>query len=200
MSTPTPSRQGLRTALVDLEHPARSRVERFISDRFLASHNSRISNLMSHHVVCRNDRGDILAAVGFRVADGNTLFLESYLEQPIEQVIAAQDASQPTRPTIAEVGNLASINHRATLLVFRQLFAELDQRQIDWVVCTACDALQKSMARQGLVFDKVCTAHASCLGAQAAHWGSYFAAQPNVLVGDLNAARVSFAHRNGGRS
>jgi hypothetical protein len=66
--------------------------------------------------------GQILAAVGFRSADGENLFLEHYLDTPVEHAIACHSTrALPQREGIVEIGNLASIDRGAS----RKLFAVL---------------------------------------------------------------------------
>lgn len=87
--------------------PGRPQVEAFIRDVYLRRYGAVVRSFMPVLVALHDETG-IVAAAGYRSADQSPLFLERYLDAPVETLVArAQDAT-PDRATIVEVGHLAS--------------------------------------------------------------------------------------------
>ena len=108
--------------LIDATHPHRRQVERFIAQRFLEMHGARISIFMPVLVALFDEDGEVRAAVGIRSAEAERLFLEYYLDESIERAIsshARQPLAIPSRERIVEIGNLASIDRRASRKLFQ---------------------------------------------------------------------------------
>ena len=107
---------GIDRYLVDHKHPQRDRVEGFIAQRFLDVHGARISSFMPNLLVLFVVEGNPAAALGVRDAGYEPLFLEYYLDLPVEVVLAknADLCLPPSRDCIAEIGNLASVDRRAS--------------------------------------------------------------------------------------
>src|SRR6187402_194533 len=53
--------------------------------------------------------GRPLAVLGYRSAEGGPLFLESYLDRPVEQAVSAAFGMDLTRADIVEIGCLAAL-------------------------------------------------------------------------------------------
>ena len=66
-------------------HPQRKTVEAFIAQRFLAMHGAQITVFMPQLLVLFDDQGAVQAAVGMRDAGCERLFLEYYLDHPVER-------------------------------------------------------------------------------------------------------------------
>jgi len=131
--------------LIGIDHPRRQAVEQFIAQRFHATHGARISCFMPQLIALFDDAGKILAAVGIRAADDETLFLEHYLDTPVERAIAKKaDLSgvigTGVRRRIAEIGNLASIDRHASRELFKLLTQRLQAENSlpDAVRCNEC--------------------------------------------------------------
>ena len=66
--------------------------------------------LHSHYPILmsvRNKEGEILAASGFRYADGERLFLENYLDSSVEDELQKR-FGKISRNDVVEIGNLVS--------------------------------------------------------------------------------------------
>lgn len=84
-------------------------MERFIYRMFARRFGARVQRIASALVWLGGpDSGDIVAAAGSRSAKDGGLFLERYLDRPIEQCLA--DPGQPvvSRAGIVEVGYLGA--------------------------------------------------------------------------------------------
>lgn len=129
------------------------------------------------------------AALGVRCGQQGALFLEHYLDVPVEHCIAEHSGgSQPSRGLIAEVGNLAAVGAGHARLLIVALTDLLAAAGFRWVAFTGTPMLLNSFQRLGLGLLHLGAADGRRLGDELADWGSYYATQPQVMVGDVLAA------------
>lgn len=115
----------------------------------------------------------------------DTLFLERYLDMPIETAMA-QLAGQPVkRERIVEVGHLASEKHGSSIQVILALAEHLARQGHEWVVFTATRELLGIFSRLGLPLLALAPADAARLGQAAASWGRYYETRPVVVAGKI---------------
>lgn len=131
-----PDPANLAASHVDVASTRRGEVEDFIREIFARHYGARVT-AFAPNLLMLQQRGRIVAATGWRSAQHEPLFLERYLDQPIEQVLS-QMAGQPVaRKRVVEVGNLAADIPGGSPQVIVALASELDRRGYDWVVFTA---------------------------------------------------------------
>ena len=159
--------------------PDRERVENFIKnvyrDKYGANINIDYPVLMS----VRNAQGDILAALGFRYAGQEALFLEKYTQKPIEHFAGAQ------REQIVEIGNLASAGHGASIFLFAALASYLNNKNIKYATITGTNYLHGYFKRIGLNPQEICRADIQAVSYDGQQWGTYYDTQPRVLIGSV---------------
>ena len=126
-----------------------------------------------------NVDNDILAAVGFRYAKDEPLFLEQYTKTPIEAVLGC------ARHEIVEIGNLASAGQGASVFLFAALASYLNNKNIHYAAVTGTDFLHRYFKKIGLKPRKICDAHVKAVGCEGQNWGTYYDTQPRVLVGSI---------------
>jgi len=178
-------------AIADVSHPEREALERFIEARFERAFGARVQ---SHYpLICGlcADDGTILAAAGVRFAETDSLFLERYLDAPIEQRVADAFGRPVARDSIVEIGSLASDSPAASLHLFSTLsewLASTCGRR--FAVATARPDLQRLLGRAG--FNLMSLGHADPirLGSGVHDWGSYYDREPRVFVGQIGASSV----------
>ncbi|MFN4361586.1 MAG: thermostable hemolysin [Hylemonella sp.] len=66
----------------------RAAVERFIHGVYRERYGARVQHYAPVLVSLRNAEHEIIAAAGYRIADTAALFLERYLSQPVEALLA----------------------------------------------------------------------------------------------------------------
>jgi hypothetical protein len=183
--------------LIDIDHPRREADEQFIARRFLAAHGARISCFMPHLIALFDAAGEVLAAVGMRAADDEALFLEHYLDTPVERAIADKSelsgvVGTGMRSRIAEIGNLASIDRRASRELFKLLTQQLQADNFEWAVFTGCSSLQRMFKVLGI--ETICLGRAlqSKLPRDQQTWGSYYEDSPRVVAGRVSGGRFAF--------
>ena len=178
--------------LIDPQHPLRAQVEAFISSRFLAVHQARITQFMPQLFAVFNNRGEVLAALGIRSAD-SPLFLEYYLDQPIEQVLQQHDIAHNqsvSREQIVEIGNLASIDRSASARLFRFLASYLMRHGFQWASFTGCARLRAMFTHAGIETVALGTALQQKLPAHLRHWGRYYQDNPCILAGRVSHGQL----------
>lgn len=178
--------------LIGANHPRRMDVENFIARRFLEAHGARVNRFMPHLLAVFDDRGRVLAAAGIRNAGLEPLFLEYYLEMPVEQAIAERTGNLQVRHGIVEIGNLASRSRRASRTLFLILARHLYRERFDWAVFTGCSSLHRMFAALGIPTVGLGRALQAKLPRDQQTWGSYYEDDPQVVAGRVNCGRAVF--------
>ena len=105
-----PDRRPLPERLrIELESTPSDAVCRFVRERYAEAHHAQVQQLLPEQFVLRAADGRLLACAGMRQASCGPLFLEHYLDLPIEQQVAAQLRQPVSRSEILEIGNLAAM-------------------------------------------------------------------------------------------
>jgi hypothetical protein len=186
--------------LIDEQHPLRLQVEQFIAQRFLDMHGARINSFMPLLVALFGEQGNILAAVGIRSAEVDGLFLEHYLDTPVEQAISSKAdraMSIPQRDRIVEIGNLASIDRRASRSLFKALADLLNAENFEWAVFTGCSSLQRMFKILGIETVSLGRALQSRLPVDQQTWGGYYENGPRVVAGKVSRGCGAFEQSPG---
>lgn len=129
--------------------------------------------------------GALHAAVGFRSAGDEPLFLERYLTDGIERAIHSRCATLVSRPEIVEVGNLATRTPATARLLIVELTRILSVQGFRWVAFTATPSLLNSFVRLGLTPISIGPADPARLGDERQDWGSYYDSRPQIVVGEI---------------
>lgn len=183
---PEPAR--ITASHINADSPLRGDVEAFIRKVFVRHYGARVSSFAPNLMMLQQQGGRIVAATGWRSAQSAPLFLENYLDDPIEQLLS-QLASQPVaREHIVEVGNLAAEMPGGSPQVIMALASHLNQLGYDWVVFTATCELIRIFTRLGLPLLALAKADPSRLGEAASDWGRYYETEPIVVAGRIGVA------------
>lgn len=166
-------------------HEGRARVESFIARRFRQAHGACIHSFLPTLITLETVAGDIQAAIGVRSAHSEKLFLEQYLNQPIEAAIGQESQSRCRRRDVIEVGNLAGGSRGISRCFFAVLSAVLQDWGARWLACTGTTEVVNVFHRLGISPLSLAPADPACLADAGADWGSYYAHRPVVMVGDI---------------
>ena len=170
------------------EHGAHERgeIESFIRQCFFSAHGAHIAHFMPRLLSLRSVHGELIAAFGLRPAAGARLFLETYLEQPIEEVLQRRMATPVRREEIVEIGNLSALYPGAARWLIVALTALLHSEGYKWVAFTGTAALKNGFHRLGLHPLELAAATIEHLPVQQrADWGSYYDRAPVVMAGSI---------------
>jgi hypothetical protein len=173
--------------------PDRLRVEAYLEAAYARAFDGQIRSHFPTLISVQDNAGVIHAAAGFRFAADAPLYLEHYLDGPVETAVAATLGDRPRRNQIAEIGNLASESPGASLFLFLALAAHLDRQGCTHAVATATKQLRRSFARVGFATKGLTRAQAERLPDGGADWGAYYARDPEVLVGAIAPALPALA-------
>lgn len=166
-------------------------VRTFVADRYAAQHGAKpCMDYGQWHVVhARSEQP--MAALAVRRAADETLFLETYLELPIEAAVSMAFGRQVERGDIVEIGCLAAAPTPAMLRLWGEAAVSLsDQHRV--AVATLTLPLRRMFARVGLPFVELAKADPALLRGAARHdWGRYYETQPFVCAGDIAAGSAA---------
>lgn len=169
----------------------RGAVERFVADVYLRAYGARVPGFAPMLASVVED-GRIVAAAGWRTA-GQRLYLERYLDAPVEACIARVGArTAPDRSRIVEVGHLAATRAGEGRRLLVLLALHLASIGFDWMVSTATPAVRSAFERAGVHGMVLGPATLEAAGPDGPAWGSYYAGGPSVIAGELlpNLART----------
>jgi len=173
----------VRISVTGPDAPDRRQQEAFIREKFQLAHNAEIHHFMPEFLTLQNTDNQLVAICGMRSARNQALFLEQYLELPIEQVLSLQTGKAIRRESIIEVGNLAisSPSHIRKLLA--SLNTHLHTTDAEWVVFTGIASLYNSLIKLNIPMYILANADVIRLPAeQRSAWGSYYHQCPQVIA------------------
>ena len=175
--------ENIKLATSDCYAADRREIEQFIHDVFAKTYGANVQHFKPNLVSLRDEEGELVAAFGLRKADESPLFLEQYLDAPIETVFSRRFNRDITRAQITEIGNLAVSNPRnAGVLIANVIQHSLDLG-IEWGVATAHHSLQNGLVKAGRDVYALQAADPARLDpAEFASWGSYYNNLPQVVA------------------
>lgn len=180
--------QEITAHTVTPEARCRAEVEAFIHEVFKRAYGANVTQFMPTLIALRDQGGVLMAAFGMRDAAQGPLFLERYLDAPVEQVLSQHLNQQVmnqliTREEITEIGNLAVANPRnAGILIAHVIQQSLDMG-VRWCVATAHHSLQNGLIKGGRDVYALHPADKNRLSPdEQAAWGSYYDNQPQVVA------------------
>ena len=174
--------RGFRPVVIGTDHPLRKAAEAFIAEGFETSYGACIYHYMPHLVALKTD--GIKACLGVRPAAAEPLFIERYLDQPIEQAIPGLGIA---REYIVEIGNLVSHNRHATLLLFMMTAVSLHRAGFRELVFCATHKVAGILKQTGAPLQAIVEADGRRLGASLPEWGRYYDTHPVVMHLNLSA-------------
>lgn len=170
--------------LLDSKAPSRDIVEHFIHQVFDRAYNADLQHFLPRLMALRDKNNHPLAALGMREASSGPLFLETYFDDSVEDVISRLHGSRVARDRIVEVGNLASVHRGGLSKLIVALTSFLRGAGTEWVVFTAVPAVRSAFTALGLTLHTLAEADPSCLDERERDsWGDYYETGPMVVAG-----------------
>jgi len=183
---PPPGTPVARLEAVPGTHPLRASFEQFIAARFDHAHGARVTHFLPHLVGMRDARSRWKAALGYGAAIDGPLFLEQYLDRPIEEALTVALGWPVHRAGIVEAGNLTAASAGAARALIPLLARHLHRLGYRWVVFTATREVRNSFRRLGLRPLQLAQANPALLPDAGASWGSYYRHDPRVMAGKIS--------------
>lgn len=161
----------------------RAEVEQFIGEVFRKAYGAKIKRFKPCLMSLRDHGNRLVAACGFRSAALEPLFLENYLDQPIETVLSKHTGLLVKRSDIVEVGNLSVIEPGMARYLIAAIVNQLHATSKQWAVFTAVPLVRNAFIKIGLDPVMLGDADKSRLPAEEqAEWGSYYAQKPQIMA------------------
>jgi Thermostable hemolysin len=168
------------------EHPEWEAATTTIATVYSKAYGARLTSFMPRLLRVAGPHGAFRVIVGIRSAAGQSLFLETYLDEPIEQAIAARAGEVVDRRCIVEIGNLAESRPGDARLGIIACTMYLHTLGYRWVVFTAVPQLLNAFRRLGIEPVEMVVARPERLPEeQRSLWGNYYAEGPMVCFGDI---------------
>ncbi len=184
----------LTSMLCGIDAPNRQEAETFIKRIFNEAHGANVKYFMPQMLCLRDPQKHLLAVSGMRSAKQDVLFLERYLNAPIEKVIAQHAKTEVKRHQIVEIGNLAVERPSFTRLLMAALSAHLYSTDTEWIVFSALPVVRNAVAKTNHEMFVLADATLEKIAPEdRADWGSYYDHHPQVIAVRLNP-RKSLQH------
>lgn len=178
-------------SLHDVDSPQRAELEAYITRQFGCAYGATITEYLPQLFSMRC-QGRVSAVAGIRVAAKGELFVERYLDDPVEQVLNRFSQTFVVRQNVVEIGNLVA-THRGVSQLFLILHATvLYEAGIKWAVFSATDGVAAIIDKLNFVTVNLGLADPECLGEDADQWGRYYDTRPTVLAADIVATVAGF--------
>jgi hypothetical protein len=171
---------------VHSSNTARPALEAFIAARFKLTYGARVTHFLPHLIGVRDNLAGWQAGAGYAAAARQTLFLERYLDHPVERAISATLGRPVDRSGIVEVGNLAAASSGMVRTLIPELARHLHRLGYAWVTFTATRALRNTFHRLGLQPLKLARADSARFEDGGASWGTYYAQDPVVVACEIS--------------
>jgi hypothetical protein len=168
---------------VNIGDSARAEVEAFIHAVFKSAYGAEVTLFMPHLVALRDNNGVLMAAFGLRPASEGPLFLEQYLDEPIETLLSEYLGKAVTREQITKIGNLAVANPRNAGVLIAHVIQHTLDMGIEWCVATSHHSLQNAVIKGGRDVYPLSPADKTRLPVEEQiKWGSYYKHMPQVVA------------------
>lgn len=177
--------------LHDRESAGRGRVEDFARKIYYMQYGAHLSTYSSELLALNASEKDVLSCVGINGADKGELFLEQYLDEPVERAISCLLGHSVQRDQVAEVGTLSVVSSGLCRLMMSSLAGFLTGRGKRYIVFTAVKTLRNTFRRLDIPYSCVAEADPKKLKGDSSEWGRYYEASPEVIAIDLELCWAS---------
>ncbi|WP_226051404.1 thermostable hemolysin [Dickeya chrysanthemi] len=138
--------------------------------------------------------GELKAACGIQPASHGPLYLEHYLDNPVEAELSSRFAAPVSRTAIVEVGNFAAQDGASARVMYAAVCQLLNQYRFSWIVFTGTKKIRNIFYRLNLQPLLLTSARPEQLGAAALEWGDYYQHDPQVMAGELIGGHTTLSH------
>lgn len=175
--------RGITTRLSTASAPDRKQLEQFIHAVFRNVYDADVTHFMPRLLSLHDPEARVLAVCGLRSARNERLFLETYLDQPIDTVLSERIGSTVSRDNIVEIGNLAVAELGMARRLLQEVIHYLSATDVQWAVFTAIPMLRNSLGKLNVQLEVLGDASPDRLSEdERPHWGSYYQQHPQVMA------------------
>lgn len=175
--------QPVVTAISEPDATDRQELEDFVRTIFRRAHKAEVSHFMPKLLSVRDVQGRLLAVCGLRHAHEEKLFLETYLDAPIEVLLSQHNQTAINREVVLEVGNLAVADPVNVRSLLASISLYLHSTQSEWAVFTGISVLRNSLVKLNMSLQFLGEASIDRIpDHERAAWGTYYNERPQVLA------------------
>jgi hypothetical protein len=167
----------------------REAAEQFVREGFFRTHRACVQSFLPTLLTLTDLDGAVQGVIGCRFASEEPLFLERYLDAPIEQVLAARIGARVLRERVVEVGNLSCRSSRLAQELVGLLPPFLVGRGLVWIAFTATSSVRRILRHAGARTLELASAQRARAQGSGDDWGRYYDNDPRVMAGYLPSAR-----------
>ncbi|MFZ1873961.1 MAG: thermostable hemolysin [Chania sp.] len=164
-------------------------LQSYIQNEYGREFNATIPHFLPYLLGMYRADGVLVGACGLGRADLGPLYLERYLDAPIEEVIATHTGEAVSRSRLVEIGNFACSEAGNARIMFAAICQLLCDNQLDYVVFTGTKKLRNIFHRLHLNPVELAPALPERVGEEVNDWGKYYQQQPCVMMGELKQGR-----------
>lgn len=158
----------------------------FVRQTFRRTYGAEIRSFMPHYVRVLDHYGNYKAVIGCRDAGDEKLYLENYMDEPIEKTISRYMGMPVCRSEVVEVGNLAEATPGDARMAIIGATAYLYSAGYRWVVFTGVGRLRNAFRRLGLNPKELMEADENLLSKEEREsWGSYYTGGAVICFGEI---------------
>lgn len=167
----------------DTEASDRAEIEQFIKDVFFQVCGAKVKFFLPTLISLRDLDGKLVAACGIRNAGSERLFMENYLDQPIEEVLSARVGRKIERKDIVEIGNYSVAEMGMSRQLSSVIFDQLHRTSKQWAVFTAVQLVHNALLKLGITPEVLGEASIDRLPPEdRSDWGNYYEQNPQVMA------------------
>ncbi len=166
----------------------RVRQEQYVRQAFADQFGAEIYHFLPYLLSIEDVEQNLQGVLGVHPAGEVALFLERYLDSPVEPLIAKITGEEVARSDVIELGNLATTSPGGGRMLIVILASFLRGAGYQWVTFTALPGLINSFRRFGIDLYTLAEADPGRLGEEARYWGSYYEGAPKVVAANVEEA------------
>ena len=161
----------------------RIEIERFITDTLHHTYGADIRRFKPYLLTLRDQDNRLIAVCGLHSAATERLFLENFLDQPIEALLSAHTGSIVKRGEIVEIDNFSVVELGMSRHLVTAINDQLYFTAKQWAVLTATPELRDVFVDMGVYPEILADTDLNLLSPEdRPAWGNYFELKPQILA------------------
>jgi len=178
--------------LVEPEGNRRLETQEFIAQAYHRVFRANLQSFYPSLIALHGESPLLCGAAGARYADGQELFLEQYLQSPVERLIEIGAREPIQRSSVVEIGSFSVRRPALTYPFIGMIGGWLQTYGVEWLVFSLTGSLRQLFTRAGVDLLDLGPAQASRLSDADNDWGSYYRHDPRVMAARLTSGLASF--------
>lgn len=160
-------------------------VERFARMVYYRRYGAKLNTFCRELLTLWSRNYGVISCVGINTPESGEIFLEQYLDRPVEEEVSRVTVGCVKRDEIVEVGTMAVYEGGLCRLMMAGLVGLLVEQNKRFIVCTAVKTLRNTFNRLSIPYLALAKATPERLKSGVGDWGSYYNASPEVILIDL---------------